>query len=524
MDSILPTDWTGALIAGFKNTEPHKLLFGVIIAIVLIRVFGIWPQKRNKNLVRVPGYPIIGNLLLFIPGKAAFPNVTKVLAKYGSFLEMWIFNHRIIAIGDLKMIKECLAKRPKTFRRTKGIVVPGSLLGFSTESGTFFAEGEAWSRQRRLTSPAFSHKNIELMSPAIANEIDNFISRLKSLEVGEVTRMDHQTFSYTIRVIGAVAFGSYSQASSEYFFSDALISDIHAIFEFMIERLIFPFPGWMWALSPNYYMEKAALFGDGRLNKNCLILIEAARKSMGTFVSSDSTSRKCLVENLISIKVGGEAPLTDNEILSNVKIFYLGGSDTTSVVMAWCIYHLCLDKVMLKRLQVEVDSILGLDMTGADAMAAASSLPYCSAVFKEALRMKSPVEDVMMSIVGDEPVTLSNGIQIFKDDDIFIHVESVLLNNEIFPNADKFDPSRWLVSEQDPVKLLEMENAFVTFGYGPRVCPGQALAFAEGISGLAAIIRNFNFELACPVSEIKRVCDFVTKINKLPVILERRTK
>ena len=124
MDSILPIDVTGALIAGFKNTEPHKLLFGVIIAIVLIRVFGIWPQKRNKNLVRVPGYPIIGNLLLFIPGKAAFPNVTKVLAKYGSFLEMWIFNHRIIAIGDLKMINECLAKRPRRLGEPKVLLSP----------------------------------------------------------------------------------------------------------------------------------------------------------------------------------------------------------------------------------------------------------------------------------------------------------------------------------------------------------------------------------------------------------------
>jgi cytochrome P450 len=53
------------------------------------------------------------------------------------------------------------------------IITPAKVLGMSP-SGLFFAEGESWSRQRRLTSPPFSHENVDLMSTSIAEAIDEF--------------------------------------------------------------------------------------------------------------------------------------------------------------------------------------------------------------------------------------------------------------------------------------------------------------------------------------------------------------
>jgi cytochrome P450 len=73
----------------------------------------------------------------------------------------------------------------------RSMVEAVKLLGLGWKSGLFFAEVESWSRQRRLTSPPFSHKNIDLMSSSIALEVDSFILRLRKLADGKtVLEMD----------------------------------------------------------------------------------------------------------------------------------------------------------------------------------------------------------------------------------------------------------------------------------------------------------------------------------------------
>lgn len=46
-----------------------------------------------------------------------------------------------------------------------------------------------------------------------------------------------------------------------------------------------------------------------------------------------------------------------------------------------------------------------------------------------------------------------------------------LRSSAIFPDADKFDPYRWLNAEKDG-KKAELEKYFVPFGKGSRNCVG----------------------------------------------------
>ena len=250
-------------------------------------------------------------------------------------------------------------------------------------------------------------------------------------------------------------------------------------------------------------------------------MITAARKSMAAPDYCESSTGRSMIENLIATKVGNEALLSDLEILSTLKEYFIGGSDTTSIILSWCMYQLCIDKEMLQRVQTEVDGVLSLEMTGEQAMAAIPLLPYCAAVFRELLRHKTPIILAMLTLVGTDTVTLSNGIQIHKNDELLIHLEGIMKDPDVYDNPEEFNPSRWLVAEQNPAKLLLMEQTFAAFGFGPRVCPGQFLAFAEVVACMAAIVRNFNFKISCPVNEIERITG---KINKLPLILEKRLK
>jgi cytochrome P450 len=142
----------------------------------------------------------------------------RLVQTYGPLLEMRIFTRRILVVADPALVRECLLKRPKTFRRANSMTDQFHVFVHSTRS-LFFAEGEMWARHRRLTAPSFSGKNVALMGTAIGEQIDQFLARLKpSAKEGLTVEMDQEAFYFTIRVISAVAFGGLTGEDKEYFF------------------------------------------------------------------------------------------------------------------------------------------------------------------------------------------------------------------------------------------------------------------------------------------------------------------
>ena len=108
-----------------------------------------------------------------------------------------------------------------------------------------------------------------------------------------------------------------------------------------------------------------------------------------------------------------------------------------------------------------------------------------------------------------------DGEWIESDRTILIQMWTSMLDEEAFPNATQFDPSRWLT--EDKALLARMETAFLGFGAGPRACPGMNLANREGSLALAALYHHFDLRLACPVEEIEPVYKFTLQPNKMPI-------
>ena len=62
------------------------------------------------------------------------------------------------------------------------------------------------------------------------------------------------------------------------------------------------------------------------------------------------------------------------------------------------------------------------------------------------------------------------------------------------------------------------------FGFGPRMCPGMALAHTEGVTCIAALVRHFNVKLGCDPSLITRDQNFVSKASQMPIVFTKRLK
>ncbi len=106
---------------------------------------------------------------------------------------------------------------------------------------------------------------------------------------------------------------------------------------------------------------------------------------------------------------------------------------------------------------------------------------YAEAVLRESMRIKrvgplAPLEPLVDTTICDTHIPARTRL--------------LLLLREAArgERADNFEPERQLEDENGDPKSL-------TFGAGPRFCPGRNLAFLEAKSALAMIARNFEIEL-----------------------------
>jgi len=86
--------------------------------------------------------------------------------------------------------------------------------------------------------------------------------------------------------------------------------------------------------------------------------------------------------------------------------------------------------------------------------------------------------------------------------------------------APEFRPERWL---EDSDVAAPDQKSFLTFGAGPRFCPGRNLAFLEAKTALAMIARNFEISFDPTAEPVTELLGFTMSPKNLRVRLRERT-
>lgn len=105
-------------------------------------------------------------------------------------------------------------------------------------------------------------------------------------------------------------------------------------------------------------------------------------------------------------------------------------------------------------------------------------MPYLQAIIKEGLRIWPPVTGLMSKVVPPGGDTF-NSIFIPEGTEVGYSAWGVFRNTRFWgPDANEFNPERWLRNE--PQKLKEMEDTLaLIFGYGKYGCLGKGVAMVE---------------------------------------------
>ncbi|XP_060878535.1 probable cytochrome P450 6a13 [Metopolophium dirhodum] len=360
-------------------------------------------------------------------------------------------------------------------------------------SSLFFTNGQKWKIMRQKMSPGFTSGKLKLMYSQIkecSKEMINYIER-KSKTTDELDVCDIMN-RYTTDIVGTCAFGlklnSMTDEDNEFRKYSKLIfkTTFRAIFANML-TLISPKISNILKIktgSPEvmeYFTSSFQSVIEYR-EKNNIVRNDVAQTLMDF--------RKEFVLN----NTNSEEKFTEMDIISNLFLMFIGGSEPVSDTLGFSLHELAMNKYVQDKLRKHIKEKRekhGGEFTNGYLM----DLHYADMVLSETLR-KYNGSITLLRIATKTYHVPDSTLVIEKGQKIIIPTYSIHRDPKYYTNPDVFDPERYSLEE----KLKRPSGSDLLFGDGPRFCIGKRLAELEVKLGLSEIISKFEV-LPCEKTE-----------------------
>ncbi|KAF7172649.1 hypothetical protein CNMCM5623_004799 [Aspergillus felis] len=203
--------------------------------------------------------------------------------------------------------------------------------------------------------------------------------------------------------------------------------------------------------------------------------------------NGDKVSRKTVFHQLLrpDDTEGYKVP-TVEQLSEDAYILIAAAADTTGNALTIAAYNVVSNPEIYERLTAELREKIPDPEAKMD-LVTLEKLPYLTAVIKEGLRLS-------FGVVGRLPRTVPkpgaefHGYHVPEGTTVSMSSWMLHRNEDLFPSAEKFDPTRW----QDSATHNALEKHLFSFGKGPRQCVGMQLAYAELYITLGRVFRQFD--------------------------------
>ena len=352
------------------------------------------------------------------------------------------------------------------------------------------ANGKRWRDMRTLVNPTFTSGKLKGMHSIMKHMIGDLLQHMdRKIADGS---QDFECMSlfgnYSLDVLIKVAF-SMDCNSNEAASDNAIVKNVKRFFTIDKTKLFLE------QTLPSFVQK---MIGFTFANTEAVeILVREARvirEQRRADLCASKTFNDLLQSMIDAERMGKDGKvdkLTENEIIANIFVFLLAGSQSTSVVVACAAYLLAKHPEVQQKLRQEVSDAIQAD-GGEIKYDTILSLPYLNAVINETLRVYPPVSIIERICVKDYRIESLN-MTMTKGSKVNVPIYAIHHQEEFFPNHDQFDPERFM--PENASKLVP--NTFIPFMTGPRNCMGSRFALLKGKTTLAALILKYNFD-SCP--------------------------
>ncbi|XP_046394776.1 probable cytochrome P450 49a1 [Ischnura elegans] len=362
--------------------------------------------------------------------------------------------------------------------------------------------GPKWLETRsKVNQPMMQPRISKRYAPHINSVAQEFVNRMRAMRDGKDELPPHfinELFKWALESIACVALDTRLGCLAPNLAPDSepqkLIDAAQVVFEGLFQMEI-ALP--LWKIYPTQEWKKLVKGLDMFLEvsvKYVRASIERMERRKGR--NQDGEGEPSVLERLLARTDEKTASIMAQDML-------LGGIDTTSYSTASVMYMLAKNQDKQEELFKEVKRLLP-HKDSAVSEENREEMRFLKAIFKETMRMSPLVVGGMRKTVKD--VVLSNykvpeGVNVLMSNVMF------RTNEDIYPQAKRFLPERWLKARPDGAERVGSAEdfdavshgkhhpfAFLPFGFGVRMCVGKRFAEMEMEILVAKLVRNFRVE------------------------------
>lgn len=406
---------------------------------------------------------------------------------------------RVLLVHDPRSIRHILLDNAANYRKDR---FQRRVLSAGLNEGLLSAEGERWRVQRKIMAPMFARRKVLEFAPAMTGAADGLTRRWASLANGATVEVGAEMAKVTLevleRTIFSDGFGSDAEAiriaMATYFNTIGKISPLD----------ILGVPAFVPRLS-RIRVRSTLNFFESEVAK----VISMRRRILAE--QPDAAPNDLLTHLLHAFDSETDDRITETELRSNILTFIAAGHETTANTLSWAMFLLSQSPQWRRRVEAEVDR----ELTG-EAAGLSGRLVETRAVIEETIRLYPPIAAISRVALDDDDL---GGERVRGGSLIVISPYVLHRHRLLWHRPGVFDPQRFLGNDRSRIDRF----AYLPFGAGPRKCIGSTFALQEATLVLAAIVKNFDFELSPghPVWPQLRVT--LRPANGLRMIIRKRT-
>ncbi len=387
------------------------------------------------------GLPLVGNIFER-PKSHAWLTQTELHKKYGPIFSMQYGPSTVIFLGTLDTARDLLEKRGNIYSSRPHMTMIGDCLSQGNRS-LILPYGDLWRGYHRLQG--------SILHPRMSNtyqELQDLESKQLIVELLTTDDFFKRFHRYSTSLTFALAWGKRMPSGQE---EEA--KDIYRIMDNLAEAFI---SFWIVDLLPVLNQlpsfmkpwKKVADYIGGEERDFFNTMRSGANRRPGYNWSKDILTmkeHKALTETQLSYVVGNT---------------YEAGIDSTTMALQVFVLATVLHQDKAKILQQEIDNVVGRNRI--PTFEDIEKMPYLLAYVKEVHRWRPVLPGgVPHAVTADDEYM---GYHIPKGAAVVGGHWAISMDEEMYPNADRFEPERFLKNPDLP---------YSQFGFGRRKCVGE---------------------------------------------------
>ncbi|KAJ3395235.1 Cytochrome P450 3A4 [Entophlyctis sp. JEL0112] len=198
------------------------------------------------------------------------------------------------------------------------------------------------------------------------------------------------------------------------------------------------------------------------------------------------------------------------------------GTETSSNAMSFFVFEIARHPSIADAIFEEIRTTLDSTETGKLTDVDVAQLKLLRACISETLRLYAVLPVINRRL--DKDLQLGEFV-LKKNSVLLLQVQSAHTMESLWDNPLEFKPERFMNGSQTLGGPYNLGFSYTPFGYGPRKCPGEALAMMEMAIVLMHLCFNFKFELASPLQRAPIKETLTLECQDVPVkFIRRNTK